>query len=316
EDMIFGTINVDYAELEDNVLIKSDGMPTYNFANVVDDHLMKISHVMRGMEYLSSTPKYNLIYDTFGWERPRYIHLPPIMRDATHKLSKRFGDANFDDFIKKGFLSEAIVNYIALLGWCPKDNSEKMTLDELIQKFDTDGISRSGSIFDEVKMRWLNSQYVKEMSVDEYMSHARQYFDLSVAKNKYDYEKLTKILISRTEIFSDIPEKIAFLDEFAEYDLTLFENKKAKIDVNVAKTCIELALPVLQNVNVWTNENLYETLSTLAEANGLKKTQIFWAIRVAITARESTPGGATELADILGKEECLKRLKFSLNLFK
>ncbi|MDY6078422.1 MAG: glutamate--tRNA ligase, partial [Eubacteriales bacterium] len=184
-DMIYGDISVDYSELEDNVLIKSDGMPTYNFANVIDDHLMKITHVIRGVEYLSSTPKYNLIYDAFGWERPEYMHLPPIMKDASHKLSKRYGDANFDDFVRKGFLTEAIVNYIALLGWCPKDNSEKMTMQELIEKFDTAGISKSGSIFDEAKMRWLNQQYIKELPFEKFMEYARPYFDQSIAKDKY-----------------------------------------------------------------------------------------------------------------------------------
>lgn len=315
EDMVFGTINVNYADLEDNILLKSDGMPTYNFANVIDDHLMQITHVMRGTEYLSSTPKYNLIYDAFGWERPKYMHLPPIMRDATHKLSKRYGDANFDDFIKKGFLPEAIINYIALLGWCPKDNSEKMSMNELIEKFDVDGISKSGSIFDEVKMRWLNSLYIKDLTPEEYLEYGREYFEKSVVAGKYDYLKLSKILISRTEIFSEIPEKVEFLAEYGKFDISLFENKKSKTTIEIAKNAIELAIPELEKIEKWSNENIYEQLSALAEANGIKKTQMFWAVRVAISAKESTPGGATELADILGKEESLKRLKFALSLF-
>jgi glutamyl-tRNA synthetase, bacterial family len=315
EDMIFGTINVDYADLEDNILIKSDGMPTYNFANVVDDHLMQISHVMRGVEYLSSTPKYNLIYDTFGWERPKYMHLPPIMRDATHKLSKRDGDANFDDFVGKGFLPEAIVNYIALLGWCPKDNSEKMTMAELIEKFDTDGISKSGSIFDENKMRWLNSLYIKELPFEKFMELASPYFDRSIAKGKYDYKKLGKILCSRVETFGDIPEKVEFLEKYGAFDLKLFEHAKSKTTAELARKCLELSLPVLESQAEWGNDALFEILSKLAEENGLKKAQIFWAIRVAISGQESTPGGATELADILGKNETVKRIKFALTLF-
>lgn len=316
EDMIFGRIDVNYADLEDNILIKSDKMPTYNFANVVDDHLMRITHVIRGVEYLSSTPKYNLIYDTFGWERPKYMHLPPIMRDATHKLSKRHGDANFDDFVKKGFLPEAIVNYIALLGWCPKDNTEKMSMAELIEKFDIDGISKSSSIFDETKMRWLNSLYIKELSFDDFMKNALPFFQQSCINAKYDFEKVGKLLHSRTEIFSDIPEKVKFFDEFEAFDLALFNHAKSKTTPELALPILEKAIPHLENLADWSNENLYNTLSSFAEENGYKKAQVFWVIRVAVSAKESTPGGATELADILGKAETIRRLKFSLALFK
>lgn len=314
-DMIYGDIAVDFSDLEDNILIKSDGMPTYNFANVVDDHLMKITHVIRGVEYLSSTPKYNLMYDAFGWERPEYMHLPPIMKDATHKLSKRFGDANFDDFIKKGFLAEAIVNYIALLGWCPKDNSEKMTMDELIEKFDVDGISKSGSIFDEAKMRWLNSLYIKELPFEAFMAHAAPYFDLSIAKDKYDYNKLGKILQGRVETFGDIPEKVAFLDEYAAFDLALFEHQKSKTTKELARTILTEVLPALESTENWSNDNLFTVCEAFAAERGYKKQQLFWAIRVAIAGRDVTPGGATELADILGKTETLRRINFALSLF-
>ena len=314
-DMIYGDISVDYSELEDNVLIKSDGMPTYNFANVVDDHLMKITHVIRGVEYLSSTPKYNLIYDAFGWERPEYMHLPPIMKDASHKLSKRYGDANFDDFVRKGFLTEAIVNYIALLGWCPKDNSEKMTMQELIEKFDTAGISKSGSIFDEAKMRWLNQQYIKELPFEKFMEYARPYFDQSIAKDKYDYEKLGKILCTRIEIFSEIPQKIAFLDEYGPFDTSLFEHAKSKTTAPLAKEILEKILPVYEEIGEWTNDNLFACSEAFAAANGYKKQQVFWAVRVAGAGRDVTPGGATELMDILGKNETLKRIKYALTLF-
>ncbi len=316
EDMIFGRIEVNYADLEDNILIKSDKMPTYNFANVVDDHLMQISHVIRGVEYLSSTPKYNLIYDTFGWERPKYMHLPPIMRDATHKLSKRHGDANFDDFVKKGFLPEAIVNYIALLGWCPKDNTEKMSMDELIQKFDIDGISKSSSIFDETKMRWLNSLYVKELPFDVFMQNALPFFEQSCIAGKYDFEKVGKILHSRTEIFSEIPDKVRFFDEFGKFDVSLFNHAKSKTTPELALPILEKTIPLLEKQSDWTNDAIYNALSSFAEENAFKKAQVFWVVRVAVSAKESTPGGATELADILGKEETLRRLTFSLSLLK
>ncbi|MDE5617898.1 MAG: glutamate--tRNA ligase, partial [Clostridia bacterium] len=207
DDVVYGHIAVPNADMEDNILIKSDGMPTYNFANVVDDHLMAITHVIRGMEYLSSTPKYNLMYDAFGWERPKYIHLPPIMKDAQRKLSKRYGDANFEDFLAKGYLPEAIVNYIALLGWSPKGNEEKLSMDELRQQFGVDGLSKSPSIFDEAKMRWLNGEYIKAMTVKEFTDVAYPYYEDSDIKGKFDYDKLSKLLIPRTEILSEIPEK-------------------------------------------------------------------------------------------------------------
>ena len=210
--MVYGTITVDYAELEDNILIKSDGMPTYNFANVVDDHLMNITHVIRGTEYLSSTPKYNLMYDAFGWERPHYIHLPTIMKDATRKLSKRYGDANFDDFVSKGYLPEAIINYVALLGWSPKENVEKMSMAQMIELFSLDGVSKSPSIFDDVKLRWLNGEYLKEMSTEDFAKVAEPFFAKSKVYGKYDLMLLSDLLKSRVEILSDIPEKINFLE--------------------------------------------------------------------------------------------------------
>lgn len=314
-DMVYGDIAVDYSELEDNILIKSDGMPTYNFANVVDDHLMKITHVIRGVEYLSSTPKYNLIYDAFGWERPQYMHLPPIMKDASHKLSKRYGDANFEDFINKGFLPEAIINYISLLGWSPKDNTEKMSMEELIEKFDVSGLSKSGSIFDEAKMRWLNQLYVKELPFEKFMEYARPYFDKSCAKGKYDYDKLGRILMSRVEIFSEIPDKVAFLDEYGPFDTALFVHQKSKTTIELAREILEKILPLYEGVDEWTNENLFKVSEEFAAANGYKKQQLFWAVRVAVAGRDVTPGGATELMDILGKNESLRRINYALTLF-
>ena len=313
-DLVFGDVSVAYADMEDEILLKSDGMPTYNFANVVDDHLMGITHVIRGSEYLSSTPKYNLLYDSFGWERPTYMHLPPIMKDATRKLSKRFGDANFEDFIARGFLPEAIVNYIALLGWCPKDNREKMTLDEMIEAFSTDGISISSSIFDETKMRWLNGEYLKELSDEDFYRMGKPYFDKSKAAN-YDFKLIAPLLKTRVDILSDIPSKVDFLAEFGVFDLNLYLHQKMKIDLGVAKKSIEISISALENVSEWTNQAIFAKLSEAAETNGMKKGQILWVARIAITAQLVTPGGASEMAEILGKAETLKRLKFSLSQF-
>lgn len=314
EDMVYGRITVDFEDLEDQILLKSDGMPTYNFANVVDDHLMGITHVIRGTEYLSSTPKYNLMYDAFGWERPQYMHLPPIMKDQTRKLSKRYGDANFEDFLKKGFLPEAIVNYIALLGWSPKNNTEKMTMQELIDSFNVEGINKSASIFDEVKMRWLNGQYIRELSDEKFEELAFPYFEQSKVKGLYDYKKLGRILKGRVETFGDIPEAVSFLAEYGEFDTKLFENKKSKSDESTAKICLEAALSVVNDIKEWNNDSLFETFGGLCEGLGVKKNTMFWAIRVAISGRDVTPGGATELADVLGRKETEKRMKFALSL--
>lgn len=314
EDMVYGRITVDFEDLEDQILLKSDGMPTYNFANVVDDHLMGITHVIRGTEYLSSTPKYNLMYDAFGWERPQYMHLPPIMKDQTRKLSKRYGDANFEDFLKKGFLPEAIVNYIALLGWSPKNNTEKMTMQELIDSFNVEGINKSASIFDEVKMRWLNGQYIRELSDEKFDELAFPYFEQSKAKGLYDYKKLGRILKGRVETFGDIPEAVNFLAEYGEFDTKLFENKKSKSDESTAKICLEAALSVVNDIKEWNNDSLFEAFGGLCEDIGVKKNTMFWAIRVAISGRDVTPGGATELADVLGRKETEKRMKFAISL--
>ena len=312
EDLIYGTIEVDYAELEDNVLIKSDGMPTYNFANVIDDHLMGITHVIRGTEYLSSTPKYNLMYDAFGWERPIYIHLPTIMKDATRKLSKRYGDANFDDFISKGYIEEAIINYVALLGWCPKNNAEKMTLPEMIELFDLTGISKSPSIFDEVKLKWLNGEYLKAMDDSEFIKRAMPFFEKTKLNDKYDIEKIAKLIKSRIEILSDIEEKTAFLVEVKPFDKTLYQNKKQKTDEVLASAVLPKVLEVLGGIDDFTNDNLFATLSGLSEKLEIKSRQLFYVLRIALTGLEVTPGGATEILEILQKEESIKRIKSAI----
>lgn len=315
EDLVFGTIEVDCADLEDNILLKSDGMPTYNFANVIDDHLMKISHVMRGVEYLSSTPKYNLIYDAFGWERPLYMHLSPIMKDATRKLSKRYGDANFEDFIGKGYLPHAIINYIALLGWSPKNNEEKMSMEDLISLFSVEGINKSASIFDEAKMRWLNARYIREnLSLEEFTALAIPYFEKSAIKGKYDYNLFAKLLHTRVEILSELIEKVEFIEDFKAYDIELFYNKKMKIDKDIASKALDIALNTLSNLENFDNSSLFETLSNAALEHEIKKGQLLWCVRIAITGYEQTPGGATEIAEILGKAKVLERLQFSKNL--
>lgn len=307
-DMVFGDITVENKELEDNVLIKSDGMPTYNFANVIDDHLMRISHVIRGVEYLSSTPKYNLLYKAFGWELPQYMHLQPIMRDATHKLSKRHGDASYDDFIKKGYLKDAILNYIALLGWSPKNDREKFTLDEMVEMFSVEGLSKSASIFDEAKMRWLNSCYVKELSPEDYYAHALPFMEKLDYLKGYDLRYLAALLQGRTEIFSDVEKLTAFLTEFDGFDLDLFVNQKWKTDRDLAKKMI----PDLMGLVRDDFDNLHDALVAYAEKSGYKKGQVLWIFRIAITGAAATPGGATEMATLLGKEKVAARLALTL----
>ena len=314
EDMVYGKITVPNADMEDGVLLKSDGMPTYNFANVVDDHLMAISHVIRGTEYLSSTPKYNLMYDAFGWERPKYMHLPPIMKDAQRKLSKRYGDANFEDFIEKGYLPQAIVNYIALLGWSPKGNEEKMTVEDLIKEFDVDGISKSGSIFDEQKMRWLNAQYIRELTAEEFLSLATPYFNKSVIAGKYDFVLFASLLQPRVEILSEIPDMVAFIEDFGPYDVNLYEHKKLKVDLDVAKAAVEATIEALQDLDDFSVEGIQNALVQKAEEKGMKKGQVLYSARLAVTGKASTPGGAAEMACLVGKEETLRRLRFSLEL--
>lgn len=311
-DMVFGDITVENKELEDNILIKSDGMPTYNFANVVDDHLMAINYVIRGVEYLSSTPKYNLLYDGLGWERPHYIHLQPIMRDATHKLSKRYGDASYEDFIKKGFLKEAIVNYIALLGWSGKDNVEKFTLAELVDKFDLSGVSHSPSIFDEAKMRYINSLYVKEMSEQEFHDYACKFYGNYPYLLGMDLTLLSSLLHGRTEVFCDIGHLTEFLTKFDGYDLTLFNNAKWKVDGKVAAEMMDGLIELTEN----NFDNLHDALVAFAENNGYKKGQVLWVYRIALTGSAVTPGGAVEMAMLLGKERSLQRLNASKERLK
>lgn len=314
-DLVYGDISVDYKDIEDGILIKSDGMPTYNFANVIDDHLMGITHVIRGTEYLSSTPKYNLMYDAFGWERPVYIHLPPIMKDAQHKLSKRNGDASYEDFVNKGFVKEAIVNYIALLGWNPKTNVEKMTLKELVENFSLEGINKSPAIFDETKMKWLSGEYIKEMNEEEFKAHALKFLEKSKAFGKYDTDKLLALVRTRIQTFGEIPEKLDFLEEFGKYDTELFVNEKQKSSLNTAKTLLPQIKAALEKTGEWNNAALFDALVKFSSDSGIKKQAVLWIARIAITGKSATAGGATEIAELIGKEETLKRIDFSLSLF-
>ena len=314
EDLVYGTVTVDFKDIEDGILLKSDGMPTYNFANVVDDHLMGITHVIRGSEYLSSTPKYNLMYDAFGWERPTYIHLPPIMKNAHEKLSKRNGDASYQDLVDKGYIKEAIINYIALLGWSPKSNQEKMSLKELEENFSLSGINKSPSIFDEPKLRWLSGEYIRAMSVEEFKAVALPFLQRSKAYGKYDEDKLLKMLQSRVDVLEDIPSKIDFLEEYGDIDSALYFNKKMKSDAEIAKAVLPAAAEVLKNLEKFENAELYAALVALAQERGMKNGQVLWCVRIALTGRENTPGGASEMAELLGRERSLERLAHAMEL--
>ena len=312
DDLIYGHIAVDCADLDDQVLIKADKMPTYNFANVVDDHTMAITHVIRGNEYLASTPKYNLLYDAFKWEKPLYIHLTNIMRDATHKLSKRDGDAYYEDYIGKGYLKEAIVNYIALLGWNPGDERERFTLSELVDAFSVEGLSKSNAIFDPIKLMWLNAQYVRDLTEAEFTAHAKPYYGTAGISNM-DASILCRILQPRVEIFSQIPEMVDFLVHLDEnYDLELFTKKKSKTDANVAKDMLNAVIPALEALSDWTEESIHALLMGMAEQMQVKNGTLLWPVRIALAGKQVTPGGAIEIAVLLGREEALRRLHFGL----
>lgn len=311
DDLVYGTITVDCDTLDDGVLIKSDGMPTYNFANVVDDHLMKISHVIRGSEYLSSTPKYNLLYKGFEWEIPKYIHLPPVMKNAKQKLSKRHGDASYDDFIKKGYLKDAILNYIALLGWSPGNNEEKFTLKEMEEMFSVEGINKAPAIFDVEKLTWLNAQYIREMTPEEFTDNAMPYYDKVFPRGKYDLSILVRILQPRVEIFTTIPEQLAFLEKLEDYSLDLFYHKRMKTDAKKAVPVIDETIKVIKEIEDYTEENIHEAMFGLVKKMELKNGQVLWPIRVALSGEAVSPGGAVEIAALLGKEETINRLNIA-----
>ena len=312
DDLVYGHIEVDVHELEDGILLKSDGLPTYNFANVVDDSLMHITHIIRGTEYLSSTPKYNLIYQAFGWDIPQYLHLPPVMKDAHRKLSKRYGDASYEDFIRRGFLKEAILNYIALLGWNPGTNQEIFTMEELAAAFDVKGISKSPAIFDENKLRWMNAEYIRHMDEAAFTAHAAPYYDRVLPTSDSQKQVLCQILQQRLETFAEIPDKIAFLRALPEYDLAMYCHKKMKTDLEKSKTALEKAQQALGTLQDWQQQAIHDTLLGAAAELGLKNGQMLWPVRVAVTGTQVTPGGAVEAAVLLGKEETLRRIQIGL----
>ena len=315
-DVVYGSITVDNSELDDQILIKSDGMPTYNFANVVDDHLMNITHVVRGSEYLSSTPKYNLLYKAFGWDAPEYVHLPPVMKDAHNKLSKRNGDASFGDLVDKGYIPEAIVNYIALLGWSPSDNTEIFTLEELKQKFDISGLSKSPAIFDTAKLTWMNGEYIKNMEQEKYLFLVVPRLE-KVIKNKFlDLKKIALLLQKRLETLNDIPTLVDFFDSLPEYETSLYVHKKMKTTEEIALSSLKAAVPVIEGIDKWEESVIHDALINLVTELGIKNGQLLWPIRTALSGKPTSPGGAIELADILGKEETLKRIEEGIKLLE
>ena len=316
-DASFGDITVENKELEDQVLLKSDGLPTYNFANVVDDHLMGITHVVRGTEYLSSAPKYNLLYQAFGWEVPTYVHCSPVMRDAQHKMSKRSGDPSYEDLIRAGYLTPAVLNYVALLGWSPKGElaeQEFFTLSELVKAFDISGISKSPAVFDINKLRWMNAEYMKKLTPEEFFTKAEPWLKKAVTSPAIDLRKVAALVQSRCEILSDLPERVDFLDRLPEYETELYVHKKSKTNLENSLDTLRTLLPVLEAQEDWSNEGLYERLVALAAEKEVKNSVILWPLRVALSGKASTPGGATELASLLGKEASIARVKKGIEL--
>lgn len=313
EDEIYGDITVDNAELDDMILIKSDGYPTYNFANVVDDHLMGITHVVRGNEYLSSSPKYNRLYEAFGWEVPVYIHCPLITDENHQKLSKRCGHSSFEDLVEQGFLTEAIVNFVALLGWSPADNQEIMTLEELVEKFDYHHMNKSPAVFDYTKLKWMNGEYIKKMDFDKFYEMALPYIKEVITKD-YDLKKIAHMVQTRIEIFPDIKDHIDFFEELPEYDVAMYTHKKMKTNAQTSLEVLQEILPVLEAQEDYSNDALYQTLLKYVEQKGCKNGYVMWPIRTAVSGKQMTPGGATELMEVLGKEESLARIRKGIEL--
>lgn len=311
-DETFGDITVENASLDDQVLLKRDGLPTYNFANVVDDHLMGITHVVRGSEYLSSAPKYNLLYEGFGWGIPKYVHCSPVMRDAHNKMSKRHGDPSYEDLIAQGYLTDAVINYVTLLGWSPRGEQEIFSMDELIDIFDLAGISKSPAIFDIDKLRYFNSEYIRAMSPEDFAKAAEPYIRRSVKNPAYDAAAIAALLQQRTEVLTDIPEKVDFFDELPEYDTELFVHKKSKSDKDSSKDVLQKIIPIFEALPMWDDEHIMGAMVALAEAMEAKNAKVMWPVRIAAAGKAVTPGGAVEICRILGKDETLRRLNTAL----
>ena len=311
-DETFGDITVENSTLDDQVLIKRDGMPTYNFANVVDDHLMGITHVVRGSEYLSSAPKYNLLYEGFGWPIPKYVHCSPVMRDAHNKMSKRHGDPSYEDLIAQGYLTNAVINYVALLGWSPGGEKEIYTLDELKEIFDLKGISKSPAIFDIDKLKYFNAEYIRSMSAEEFAKAAEPFIRRAVKNPAIDAAAIAALLQQRTEVLTDIPEKLDFFDALPEYGPELFVHSKSKSSLESSKAVLEAIVPMLEAVSDWNDEAILAAMSTLTEQMGVKKSVVMWPVRIAAAGKAVTPGGAVEICRILGREETLRRLRIGI----
>ena len=307
-DEIFGDITVENTTLDDQVLIKRDGLPTYNFANVVDDHLMGITHVVRGSEYLSSAPKYNLLYQGFGWDIPCYVHCSPVMRDAHNKMSKRHGDPSYEDLIAQGYLTDAVINYVALLGWSPRGEQEIFSMDELKEVFEMSGISKSPAIFDIEKLKYFNSEYIRAMSPEAFARVAEPYIRQAVKNENYDAAAIAALLQQRTEILTDIPEKLDFFDRLPEYGTELFVHKKSKSDEGSSREVLDQILPIFESLERWDDEHILAAMTGLAERMEVKNAKVMWPVRIAAAGKAVTPGGAVEICRILGKEETLRRL--------
>ena len=314
-DEIFGDITVENSTLDDQVLMKRDGLPTYNFANVIDDHLMGITHVVRGSEYLSSAPKYNLLYQGFGWEIPKYVHCSPVMRDAHNKMSKRHGDPSYEDLIAQGYLTDAVLNYVALLGWSPRGEQaeqEIVSMDELKAAFDMAGISKSPAIFDIEKLRYFNAEYIRRMSAEDFAKVAEPWIRKAVKNEAIDAAAIAALLQQRTEVLTEIPEKLDFFDALPEYGTELFVHKKSKSDEASSKAVLETVLPRFEALETWDDEHILDCMVKLAEEQGVKNAKVMWPVRIAAAGKSVTPGGAVEICRILGKDETLRRLRIGL----
>ena len=315
DDMVYGHIEVNNSEMDDQILIKTDGMPTYNFANVVDDHLMGITHVVRGSEYLSSAPKYNLLYEAFGWDIPTYVHCSPVMRDQHNKMSKRHGDPSYEDLKAQGYLTEAILNYVALLGWAPKgerSEQEIFSLSELVEAFDIAGISKSPAIFDIDKLTYFNATYLRAMAPEDFAKAAEPYIREAVKNPAIDVSAVAALLQARCEKLTEIPEKVDFFDQLPDYGVECFTNKKSKTNPEVSQAMLEAAIPALEGIGDWTADAVHDTLIALAEHLGVKNATLMWPVRIAAAGKAVTPGGAVEICQILGREETIRRLKLGL----
>lgn len=310
-DEIYGVIEVPNAELDDMILIKSDGYPTYNFANVVDDHLMGITHVVRGNEYLSSAPKYNRLYEAFGWEVPVYVHCPLITNEEHQKLSKRCGHSSYEDLIEQGFVTEAVINYVALLGWCPQDNREIFTLEELAEAFEYRHMSKSPAVFDMTKLKWMNGEYIKAMDFDRFYERALPFIQETIHKD-YDFRKIAQMVKTRIEIFPDIPALIDFFEEVPEYEISMYKNKKSKSTEETSLGILQDVLPMLEAQENFTNDALFERLSAYAGGKECKIGHVMWPIRTAVSGKQTTPAGATEIMDVIGKEESISRIRAAI----